>query len=152
MKIENVADLVAPCGMNCALCSSYLALKNNLKSIGIRMPYCTGCRPRNKTCAFLKKHCSKLLNGVVSFCFECSSFPCDRLKAIDSRYKTNYRMSMINNLVFIRDKGINKFLSKQKEFWKCPSCAELICCHNGVCYNCGRDTLINKKQKYRWDK
>jgi len=48
-------DLIAPCGMNCALCASYLALVNDLKSKGIKISYCTGCRARNKKCAFMKK-------------------------------------------------------------------------------------------------
>ena len=26
--------LIAPCGMNCGFCSSYLAMKNDLKSTG----------------------------------------------------------------------------------------------------------------------
>jgi len=63
MKAVRDSELVSPCGMNCAVCSGYLAFKNDVKRKGIRMPYCLGCRPRNKNCAFLKKHCSKLSNG-----------------------------------------------------------------------------------------
>ena len=151
MNAEVDSELVSPCGMNCALCSGYLALKNDLKTKSIKLSYCTGCRPRNKKCAFLKKHCSKLSNGEVTFCFECSSFPCDRLKAIDARYKALYRMSMIDNLVFIKENGIEKFLESQKQHWKCKKCGELVCCHNGICYNCSSDELRNKKQKYRWE-
>jgi hypothetical protein len=91
------AELIAPCGMNCALCSSYLALTNKLKSKGVKMPYCTGCRARNKQCAFLKKHCTRLLKVEVNFCFECPDFPCDRLKKLDDRYKSRYKMSMVDN-------------------------------------------------------
>jgi hypothetical protein len=99
-------DLIAPCGMNCGLCASYLALKNDLKAKSVKMPYCAGCRPRKKNCAFLKKQCSKLANEEVAFCFECSNFPCDRLKTIDSRYKQRYRMSMIENLNYIKKEGM----------------------------------------------
>ncbi|MHB8086476.1 MAG: DUF3795 domain-containing protein, partial [Dehalococcoidia bacterium] len=48
-------ELIAPCGMNCAVCSRYLALKYNVKSKGIKISYCTGCRPRDRKCALLKK-------------------------------------------------------------------------------------------------
>ena len=144
------ADLVAPCGMNCSLCASYLALANDVKSSGVKMPYCVGCRPRNKKCAFLKKQCSKLLGGEVAFCFECPSFPCEPLKKIDSRYKTRYRMSMIENLHFIKEKGVQRFLEEQEKIWKCPNCGEMICCHNGICFNCDLETLKCKKEKYRW--
>lgn len=46
-------ELIAPCGMNCGICSSYLAYKNNMYGKGFTN--CTGCRARNKQCAFLKK-------------------------------------------------------------------------------------------------
>ncbi len=143
-------DLIAPCGMNCALCASHLALKNDLKSKGIKISYCIGCRPRNKKCAFIKKQCSKLLNGEVAFCFECASFPCDRLNALNDRYKERYKMSMIENLNFIKEHGMQNFLAEQEKKWKCPNCGELISCHNGICFNCSLDTLKHRKQKYRW--
>lgn len=143
--------LIAPCGMNCALCSAYLALKHDLRAKGIRMIQCVGCRPRNKKCAFLKKQCSKLSKGEVTFCYECKSFPCNRLRTIDERYRTRYRMSMIDNLQFIREHGIEKFLEEQEKSWKCKTCGEMICCHNGLCYKCDLEKLKNKKQKYRWN-
>jgi hypothetical protein len=144
-------DLIAPCGMNCALCAGYLALKNDLKSKGIMVISCPGCRPRNKKCAFLKKQCSKLSNGEVTFCFECNSFPCDRLRTIDKRYRSRYRMSMIENLNFIKENGMKKFLNSQEKTWKCQDCGELISCHNGLCFNCDLEKLKNRKQKYRWN-
>lgn len=143
--------LIAPYGMNCALCSAYLALKNDLKGKGVKMTYCAGCRPRNKMCAFLKKPCSKLSNGKISFCFECGTFPCRRLKTIDKRYRSRYRMSMIENLQFIREHRMKKFLEAQEKAWKCPKCGESICCHNGLCFNCDIEMLRNKKKKYRWN-
>jgi len=151
MKTAPNSELISPCGMNCAICASYLAMKNDVKSKGIRMPYCAGCRPRNKKCAFLKKHCSKLSNCEVSFCFECEGFPCDRLKSIDGRYKSLYRMSMIENLVFIKANGLEKFLDSQEQSWRCGNCGELVCCHNGLCFKCNLEKLSIKKQKYRWD-
>lgn len=144
-------QLISPCGMNCALCSSFLAMKNDVLTMGIRMPYCTGCRPRNKNCGFLKKRCQKLSNKEVTFCFQCDTFPCERLKTIDRRYKSRYRMSMIDNLKYIKKEGIDKFLQQQAELWKCKKCSGTICCHNGICYNCELDKLKNKEQKYRWE-
>ena len=112
--MENNEELIAPCGMNCALCSSFLANKNNLKEKGIKMPYCDGCRPRDKKCAFLKKRCQLLLDNKVRYCYECKDFPCHELKTIDKRYRERYRMSMIDNLNFIREKGIDKFLLSER--------------------------------------
>ena len=44
-------ELIAPCGMNCNLCSGYLAYHNDTKNNGFRTSYCIGCRPRKKNCA-----------------------------------------------------------------------------------------------------
>ena len=144
-------ELIAPCGMNCGICSGYLAYKHDVKSKGIRMPYCPGCRPRDKKCAFLKKKCDLLLSGKVQYCYECSDHPCERLNHIDNRYRSLYRMSMIENLEFIRNNGISQFLEKEEERWKCPNCGGVICCHNGICFDCGLDILKNKRNVYRWD-
>jgi Protein of unknown function (DUF3795) len=143
--------LVAPCGMNCSVCSAYLALTHDVKGRGIRMPYCAGCRPRNKQCAFLKKRCPSLLSEKIKYCYECQEFPCRRLRSIDQRYKTRYRMSLIENLEFIRENGIAEFLSREQEKWQCGLCSGVICCHNGLCFSCSLERLRQKKQKYRWD-
>lgn len=147
MKIE----LIAPCGMNCAICSGYLALKHDLKSKGIRMPYCEGCRPRDKKCAFLKKKCELLLNSEVKFCFECKNFPCEKLRDIDKRYQLFFKMSLIDNLDYIKKNGISNFLKIQEKKWQCEKCGGVICCHNGLCFNCSLDKLQNKKKLYRWE-
>ncbi len=143
--------LIAPCGMNCAICSGYLAAKHDVKNRGIRLSYCSGCRPRNKKCAFLKKTCSLLLTGGVKYCYECNNFPCKRLADLDQRYRSLYRMSMIENLQSIKANGMSHLLEQQEGKWKCPECGGVICCHNGICYNCGLDKLGQKKRKYRWE-
>jgi hypothetical protein len=148
--ISNI-DLISPCGMNCAICGSYLSNKNDIKSKGISIPYCSGCRPRDKKCAFLKKRCDLLMDNKVRFCYKCKNFPCDNLQRIDKRYRTLYRMSMIENLKFIEENGIEKFLEKEKKKWKCPDCNGTISCHNGICFKCGLDKLKQKKKMYRWD-
>jgi hypothetical protein len=144
-------ELIAPCGMNCAICSGYLAFRNDVKSKGIRMPYCSGCRARDKQCAFLKKKCHLLLSGQVQYCYECQDFPCERLRHIDKRYQALFRMSLIENLEYIREKGIRQFLEKEEEKWRCPECGAVICCHNGICFSCGLGLLKNKKKRYRWE-
>ena len=148
MKIE----LIAPCGMNCGICSSYLALTNDLKQTTIRIPYCSGCRIRNKQCSFIKKRCDKLLKNKIKYCFECEDFPCKRLQDLNKRYRTYFRMSMIENLENIKKVGIEKFLRQQKKKWMCQKCGKTICCHNGICFNCDYKALQTKKKMYRWEK
>jgi len=144
-------ELIAPCGMNCALCGGYLALRHDLKNKGIRMPYCEGCRQRDKKCAFIKKRCGLLPDKKINFCFECKDFPCERLKTLDKRYRERYRMSMIENLEFIKKEGVEKFIDREYKKWRCNECGETICCHNGICFNCGQDKLKIKKKLYLWE-
>lgn len=144
-------NLVAPCGMNCSVCAAYLALKYEVRSKGIKTAYCTGCRPRNKQCAFIKKRCTQgLLEGKIEYCYKCRDFPCVNLQKLDTRYRANYRTSLIENLIYIRDEGIDAFLKSEEIKWRCRECSETVSCHNGVCYNCHTDKLAGKPQ-YRWD-
>ena len=117
-------DLIAPCGMNCGLCVSYLAMKNDLNKKGFGKKYCSGCLPRGKNCVFMKKHCDRVGKGLVRFCYECGNFPCRRLKALDKRYRTKYHMSMIENLEFIKEQGMERFLKKEEAKWHCPECSK----------------------------
>ena len=144
-------ELIAPCGMNCAICSGYLAFKHAVKSQGIRMSYCAGCRQRDKKCAFLKKKCQLLLKGQVKYCYECQDFPCERLLHIDKRYKTFFRMSMINNLEYIKGHGIKRFLDSEEEKWQCTECGDVICCHNGICFHCSLSELKSRGKMRRWE-
>jgi hypothetical protein len=99
-------ELIAPCGMNCSLCVSYLARENDLNQKGFARRYCPGCRPRGKNCSFMAHHCDLVGKGLVRFCYECPDFPCHRLKDLDKRYRDKYHMSMIENLNFIKASGL----------------------------------------------
>lgn len=142
-------ELIAPCGMNCGLCVNYQFMEKDLNKQGFHRTYCPGCIPRGKNCTFMSSHCELVGKGLVRFCFECEKFPCTRLKALDKRYKTKYHMSMIENLTLIKECGMEKFLESEENNWRCPQCGSVICCHNGLCLNCGIDRL-HKNKKYCW--
>jgi hypothetical protein len=134
-KIDNhySEDLIAPCGMNCRICVGYFGYTMAGKKRKMR---CVGCNPSGKSCAFLKKYCNKLTKKEVNYCYECSDFPCIHLEKIDNTYRERYDMSIIENLKFIRDKGLNDFLEQQEEKYRCPECGGVVCVHNNICYNC----------------
>jgi ribosomal protein S27AE len=44
---------------------------------------------------------------------------------------------MIENLENIRKLGINNFITKEKERWRCAKCNGTINVHRGYCSNCG---------------
>ena len=144
-------NLIAPCGVNCAVCAAYLAGKYEVRCGNIKTSYCEGCRPRNKQCAFIKKRCPHgLLEGKIEFCFKCRDFPCENLKKLDKRYRDNFRTSLIENLTFIRDEGIQPFLQSEEIKWRCLECGGVISCHNAVCYSCHPEKLGGKRQ-YHWE-
>lgn len=139
-------QLIAPCGMNCGLCVSYLAMKTDLNRKGFNRRYCPGCRPRGKNCTFMSRHCGVVSKGLVHFCYECADFPCKRLKDLDRRYREKHSMSMIDNLLFIKEHGMEKFLQQEETRWRCPECSGTICCHNGLCLECSVDKLRQNKK------
>ena len=140
-------ELIAPCGMNCSLCSAYQFRKLDLNTLGFRRTYCPGCIPRGKNCLHMKVSCSLLAEGKVRFCYACPDFPCKRLKSLDRRYRTKYHMSMIENLRHIQEQGIEQFIVEQRDEWACPACGEIRCCHNGLCLHCDTKTLLARKKK-----
>ena len=140
-------ELIAPCGMNCGVCISYLAMTNDLKKQGIKNKYCEGCLPRGKNCLHMGARCELLGKGLVRFCYECKEFPCKRLKDLDKRYRTKYHMSIIENLRVIQEQGIDYFLKKEESKWRCPDCGKTIySCHKGLCLNCQIDILRQNRK------
>lgn len=127
------ATMIAPCGMNCAICSGHLRA---------RKP-CPGCYGNDiykpKHCVVCKiKNCEHLGASGSAYCFECEKFPCTRLKQLDKRYRTNYSMSMLENLGNIKVSGIENFVEQEKQRWACPNCSKIICVHRDTCLFCGQ--------------
>jgi hypothetical protein len=123
--------LIAACGMNCGICMAYLRDRNK----------CYGCRIdcNDKSVARTRciiKNCTLLHETESGFCYECKSFPCKRLKQLDKRYRTKYKMSMIENLENIKKSGLDAFIDTEKERWKCSNCGGTICVHRGYCIKC----------------
>jgi hypothetical protein len=136
-------ELIAPCGMNCALCSRYQSYVNHLKR-----SQCAGCRPRNEKCTYLFAKCTGINNtakGNAPFCFECSQYPCKQINRINDRYRKNYKMSMIDNLEYIQEKGISKFINEQYKTYRCSQCGGLISIHNRKCFKCEPITKLVEK-------
>jgi hypothetical protein len=128
--------LIAPCGMYCGICSGYLAYRHHVPRIKGKIAYCSGCRQRNKQCAHLKGECFLLRSNRVKYCFECPSFPCDRLKRTDERYRRDFSASPIENLKEIKEHGEIVFLENQETRFGCHRCGTLKSVHSGKCYVC----------------
>jgi len=128
--------LIAPCGMNCGICKGYLAYSRGIPKERGKVIHCLGCLPRNKNC-FIKRGCKKLAKNEIKFCFECVDMPCENLDRLDRRYRKRYGMSMVENLIELKEKGMEKFLEAQEQKYKCPQCGDVISVHDRKCYACG---------------
>jgi hypothetical protein len=153
--MENVnpisEELIAPCGMNCAICSRYLSHVNHLKR-----SQCIGCRPRNLRCTYLFAKCTGINNKITTknakFCFECEQYPCKQINRIDDRYRKNYKMSMMDNLEYIKTKGLDKLIDDQNNKYRCSRCGGLISIHNKKCFKCDTVTRFVEKEGKKYHK
>jgi hypothetical protein len=82
------------------------------------------------------RNCPTILNNSSHFCYECEKMPCKRLKQLDLRYRTRYGMSMIANLIGIKDHGMDAFLANQAKKYTCAKCGGLLCVHRSRCLTC----------------
>ena len=130
-------EMIAPCGMNCSICIGFFGYT---MAGAKRKKQCIGCKPSNKSCDHIKKYCEKLRKKEIDYCYESVDFPCKYIQRLDTKYRERFRMSMIANLEYIRDRGMQEFLKGQQERHKCQNCGGVICVHNGICYLCDNQT------------
>ena len=115
--------MIAPCGLNCAVCSE--ALREDSP--------CVGCRNEGRK----GEYCANLSDG---FCDRCPQYPCREIVDKECWYVNAYPMieSLMGNLAFIGENGIEQFLQREKVRWTCSDCGGCISVHDGVCYGCGK--------------
>ena len=122
--------LIAPCGMDCAICTAFLRKKNR----------CGGCYAPDRKCS---KNCTIFTCERVRgrYHHDCGAFPCRRLKQLDTRYRAKYHMSMFENLAAIRNLGIRAFVKSERERWTCKTCGGTIDVHKYRCSVCGKQPV-----------
>lgn len=130
--------LIGPCGMNCGICYAFLRVKNK----------CPGCRCFNAeepvSIARCKiRNCEFIKTGKVKYCFECAPYPCKNIKNLDKRYRTKYNMSEIENLEYIKEKGVTELVERERIKWTCPDCGGTINVHKQVCSECKKEVKVN---------
>ena len=118
--------------MNCGLCIAYLREENK----------CCGCMKKGdnkpehcKKCRI--KFCEEHDKTDFLYCYECTKFPCAKLKNLNQRYTEKYNLSLIDNLKTIKQSKINDFMRNENIKWKCPTCGEILCVHRNACLKCG---------------
>ena len=126
-RIEPV--MFAPCGMNCMVCYKHCYHKKP----------CEGClmsdRGKPEHCRKCEiKNCVKMQE--IDYCFECTEFPCKRIKRLEKSYNTRYHASLLENSKAVKTRGMSVFLKEQREKYTCPKCGGIISIHDVECSEC----------------
>ena len=126
------ANLIAPCGFNCAVCAQHQKKKNP----------CAGCRLRStrKSELCVMKNCRREGKTDPLSCAGCRELPCRRLRSFDERYRriSAGRLSVVENLRFLDREGMERFLAYERTRWTCPACGAVLCVGSQTCPACGR--------------
>lgn len=139
-------NMIAPCGLNCSICSQALRKENP----------CTGCLGPNETkseycatqCKIAKCEIRKTLPDI--YCDQCPQYPCSEIVDKEIWYANTYPMieSLMRNLALLRKEGMKKFLQQEEERWTCPVCNGIISVHTGICSGCEKE-YSNRTNKRR---
>lgn len=124
------AKLIAPCGINCSLCSGYQRKKApcvGCNIAGDKPTYCLTC---------IIKNCPERNQDAAFFCNQCAQYPCRRLKQLEKRYRARYGVQIYENLRVIETEGLDAFIAREETKWKCDACGARLCMHNAQCPHC----------------
>jgi len=115
-------QMTAPCGLDCWNCPVYLASNDDglrakiAQNMGIPVEQvnCQGCRDENGVIPFLGMtepcgayKCAE--NNGVSFCCECSDFPCDYLHPFADMASQVPHNTKVFNLCLIKKMGLESW-------------------------------------------
>lgn len=119
----------APCGMNCLVCYKHCYHKKPcdgcLKSDYGKPEHCRKCKI---------KDCVKTKN--IMYCFECTEYPCIRVKNLEKSYNKRYQTSLMKNSELVKEKGLDEFMHLQKLKYTCKHCGGIISLHDRECGEC----------------
>jgi hypothetical protein len=134
--------LVGICGIYCGTCPSYLAQQQNdiaelekrarERNFTIEEARCNGCHSDKvmPTCVECKPGFRKCASEHgVTWCFECSAFPCQRLedfKHVHIENGISHHEHLIEELQYIKDNGMDAWLEKMDREGRCPQCGKLL--------------------------
>ncbi|MGD8229421.1 MAG: DUF3795 domain-containing protein [Desulfobacteraceae bacterium] len=149
---QDVSERVGICGIYCGTCPRYLAkrlndaeeVENIYNETGVPVEQigCDGCLsdtvfPTCKACKHGFRECAA--EKGVTWCFQCEDFPCQRLRDFRDVHIVNgisHHEHVIEDLEFMRAKGVEAWVAEQEANSRCPRCGTPIYWHARQCPKC----------------
>ncbi|AEE15598.1 hypothetical protein Trebr_0145 [Treponema brennaborense DSM 12168] len=142
MPVKIDTEMLAPCGMNCLVCYKHCHTKKTHQP-------CQGCLLESKG---KPQHCRKckikecVKEKSLSYCFECSDFPCRLIKNLEKSYNQRYCESLVENSRIAKEQGIPHLMETQIQKYGCSDCDGIISLHDTVCTECGKTRMNDADQ------
>jgi hypothetical protein len=156
-------QLAGACGIYCGVCPAYIAKHGDEEQIKKRQEkrlssgpvkaqkgippsnwmdglLCDGCLSGGK----LAPHCQMcnirlhaLETQKNSRCSDCEELPCNRLTFLINMGGYLHRKEYIPNLKKIHEMGVQEWVKKEEERWRCPGCGQPVSWYDAECVGCG---------------
>ena len=155
--------LAAACGTYCGACPAYIAKHSEDEQIKMKQQkrfssgptkalkgippsnwmdglLCDGCvsggmlAPHCKTCNIRLCAANKQND---SRCSDCEELPCYRITNIINMGRYLHRQEYLPNLNKIREMGVQEWVKKEEERWRCPKCGLPMSWYDADCAGCG---------------
>jgi hypothetical protein len=156
--------LAAACGTYCGACPAYIAKHSEDEQIKMKLQkksssgqekamkgippsnwmdglLCDGCLSGGmlaahcKTCN-IRLHAANKQND--SRCSDCEELPCYRITNLINMGRYLHRQEYLPNLKKIREMGVQEWVKKEEERWRCPKCGLPMSWYDAECAGCGK--------------
>jgi hypothetical protein len=97
--------LAAACGTYCGACPAYIAKHSEDMQMKMKL---------QRLCAANKQNDSR--------CSDCQELPCYRITNLINMGAYLHRKEYLPNLKNIREMGVQEWVKKEEERWRCPQC------------------------------
>jgi hypothetical protein len=155
--------LAAACGTYCGACPAYIAKHSEDKQIKMKLQkrsssgltkalkgipdpswmdglLCDGCLSGGMLAAHCKTCQIRLCAANKqndSRCSDCQELPCYRITNLINMGAYLHRKEYLPNLKKIREMGVQEWVKKEEERWRCPQCGLPISWYDAKCAGCG---------------
>lgn len=137
------------CGLNCGACpvlganergdQSWLEATAQQWKKNTEDLRCQGCKTE-VTAAFCTdcgmRKCAR--ERGLEFCGSCEDYPCEQITSFRND-KAPHHSAVFTNLAFIKENGVEAWLTSEAKRWACPECGTRFYWYSEKCEKCGAE-------------